>query len=243
MITSPTSILEPLATKQSEIPREEKRRRWFELFLVLSLSLGIVLLNSFYLLKNAPAVALKMSALRSMYGFTHEGLSLLLLAYVLSRRRLRLQDLGLRWSKRDAIPSIVVTVLGGLSYVTGAILLQAVHSGLYGSISRGPGARQFFSGPTIWSLPFVLLNPFFEELIVRAYVMTEIKALTGSTIGAIASSVVLQASYHLYYGWMGALSLVFPFMVFAIYYSRSRQAVPIITAHEVFDLYGLYRLM
>jgi len=243
MVTTPIPLPEALAVTLPEISKEEKRQRWFELFLVLALSLGIVLLNSFYLLKNAPGVALKMSALRSLYGFTHEGLSLLLLAYVLSRRRLRLQDLGLRWSRRDVIPSIVVTVLGGLSYVAGAIFLQAVHYGLYGSISRGSNARQFFSSPTIWALPFVLLNPFFEELIVRAYVMTEIKALTGSTIAAIGSSVVLQASYHLYYGWMGALSVAFPFMVFAIYYSRSRQAVPIIMAHEVFDLYGIYRLM
>ena len=243
MVTTPIPSPESLAVTLPEISKEEKRQRWFELFLVLALSFGIVLLNSFYLLKNAPGVALKMSALRSLYGFTHEGLSLLLLAYVLSRRRLRLQDLGLRWSRRDVIPSIVVTVLGGLSYVAGAIFLQAVHYGLYGSISRGSNARQFFSSPTIWALPFVLLNPFFEELIVRAYVMTEIKALTSSTIAAIGSSVVLQASYHLYYGWMGALSVAFPFMVFAIYYSRSRQAVPIIIAHEVFDLYGIYRLM
>jgi len=56
-------------------------------------------------------------------------------------------------------------------------------------------------------IPFSLLNPFFEELIVRAYLMTEIMDLTGSAMLAIATSVLLQASYHLYYGWFGALAL------------------------------------
>ena len=184
-----------------------------------------------------------MSALRSLYGIVHEGLSLFLLAYVLSRRKLGFRDLGLQWSRRDVIPSFVVTVLAGLSYVAGALLVQALHYELYGVIAQGPKANQFFSNPSIWALPFSLLNPFFEELIVRAYVMTEIKELTGSTLMAIVLSVVLQASYHLYYGWVGAISVAFPFMIFAIYYARSRRAVPLIVAHAVFDLYGLIRLM
>jgi membrane protease YdiL (CAAX protease family) len=243
MVASLTSLPESSTAIQPEISKEEKRRRWFEVFLVLAMSLGIILLNSFYLLKNVPTAAFKMSSLRSLYGFTHESLSLLLLAYVLSRRKLRLRDLGLQWSTRDVVPSIVVTVLSGLSYIGGALLIQALHYEVYGMISRGPKASQFFSNPSIWALPFVLLNPFFEELIVRAYVMTEIKELTGSTMMAIVFSVLLQASYHLYYGWVGALSIAFLFMVFAIYYSRSRRAVPIIVAHAAFDLYGLFRLM
>jgi len=136
-----------------------------------------------------------------------------------------------------------VTVLAGLSYVVGALLVQALHYELYGAIAHGTRANQYFSNPSIWALPFSLLNPFFEELIVRAYVMTEIKELTGSTLLAILLSVLLQASYHLYYGWVGALSVAFPFMVFAIYYGRSRRVVPLIVAHAAFDLYGLVGLM
>ncbi len=243
MVTPLISLTEAPSAIQSEIPKDEARRRWFEVFLVLAISLGSAFLNSFYLLNNEPTAALKMSTLRSLYGFVHESLSLSLLAYVLSRRRLKLRDLGIQWSKRNVVPSIVVTILAGLSYFAGAILLQAMHYGFYGTISHGPKASQFFSNPTIWALPFLLLNPFFEELIVRAYVMTEIKELTGSTVMAIASSVLIQATYHLYYGWMGALSVAFPFLVFAIYYARSKRAVPIIVAHAVFDLYGFIRLM
>jgi membrane protease YdiL (CAAX protease family) len=73
--------------------------------------------------------------------------------------------------------------------------------------------------------------------------MTEVKELTGSTALAIGFSVFLQASYHLYYGWYGALSIAFLFLVFAIYYARSKRAGPIIFAHAAFDFYALIRMM
>ncbi len=92
------------------------------------------------------------------------------------------------------------------------------------------------------AIPFVLLNPFFEELIVRAYLMTELKFLTGSWAVAGIVSVLLQASYHLYYGWSRASTLVFLFVVFAIYYARKRKDTPIVVAHGVFDLIGFVQL-
>jgi len=116
----------------------EKRQRWFELFLVVSISLGLFLLNSVYLLKNSPAAPLSMTTLRSLHGIVHETLSLSLVGYVLSRRKLGLKSLGLGWSRRDVVPSFVVTVLAGLSYFAVALLLQLLHYELFGAITRGP---------------------------------------------------------------------------------------------------------
>lgn len=228
---------------QGEITSEERRLRWFELFLVVALSLGLPLLNSFYLLKNAPTVAVRMTNLRSLYAIAHEGLCLLLLVYVLSRRKLGLQSLGLRWSKKDIIPGAVLTMSSGLAYIAGAVLLQLLHRQLFGAFSRGPRPEQFFAGYSVAAVPFMLLNPFFEELIVRAYLMTEVKELTGSAGIAIFSSVILQAAYHLYYGWLGALALACLFLVFAIYYGQTGRAVPVVFAHAVFDLYALVRMI
>jgi membrane protease YdiL (CAAX protease family) len=239
---APLYVVTP-STGAIETSNEERRRRWFELFLVLSLSVGLSLLNSIYFLQNAPTVAMRLTSLRNFYGIVQESLSLLLLTYVLSRRKISLRDLGLQWSRRDIAPSLAVTILSYLAYVAGAWTLQFLHYELYRSIWRGTSAKQFFSGPTLMAVPFMLLNPFFEELIVRAYVMTEIKGLTGSTALAIGSSVVLQASYHLYYGWYGALSVAFLFLVFAIYYARCKRVGPIIFAHAAFDLYALVRMM
>ena len=72
--------------------------------------------------------------------------------------------------------------------------------------------------------------------------MTEIKALTNSWMLAAVLSVTLQTSYHLYYGWQGALSLAFQFLVFAIYFARTQKATPIILAHGIFDFYGLLQI-
>jgi membrane protease YdiL (CAAX protease family) len=92
------------------------------------------------------------------------------------------------------------------------------------------------------AIPLSLLNPFFEELIVRAYLMTEVIELTGSSTLAVALSVFVQFSYHLYYGWGGAISLAFFFLALALYYVRSRRALPVIIAHGLLDIYALIRL-
>lgn len=80
-------------------------------------------------------------------------------------------------------------------------------------------------------------------MIVRAYLTTEVIELTGSSTLAVALSVAVQFSYHLYYGWTGAISLSFLFLTLAMYYVRTRRALPVIVAHGVFDVYGLLRLM
>ena len=72
--------------------------------------------------------------------------------------------------------------------------------------------------------------------------MTEVKALTGSWILSAALSIALQSSYHLYYGWLGAITLSFQFLAFAIYYARTQRATPIIVAHGFFDIIALIRL-
>jgi membrane protease YdiL (CAAX protease family) len=72
--------------------------------------------------------------------------------------------------------------------------------------------------------------------------MNEVIDLTVSPALAVAFSVVVQFSYHLYYGWEGAIALSFQFLIFALYYARSRRALPVIVAHGISDIYGLLRL-
>lgn len=72
--------------------------------------------------------------------------------------------------------------------------------------------------------------------------MTEIGELTGSSVLAAIASVILQSAYHLYYGWLGALSISFLFIFFAVYYALTRRAFPIIVAHGIFDIVALVRM-
>ena len=71
--------------------------------------------------------------------------------------------------------------------------------------------------------------------------MTEIVELTGSSPLAVALRVALQFSYHIYYGWVGASSMAFFSLALALYYVRSRRALPVIVAHGLSDIYALIR--
>jgi len=97
---------------------------------------------------------------------------------------------------------------------------------------------QIVFGGTIYgaTILFQFLNPFFEELIVRAYVMTEIRFLTNSTYKAIVVSTLLQTSYHFYQGGAMALAESASFLVFSIFYAKTNRIAPVILAHMYMDV-------
>jgi membrane protease YdiL (CAAX protease family) len=215
----------------------DRRMRWFELSFVLLLALGQYFLTNIYMLSGARYLHQADSSFR-LFSLLQETTSLLLLGYVLSRRRLRFRDLGLRWSIRDLGSGAAVTIAGGIACYSVYFLIPQVERILMHSSAIGQTSYSDYVGPSM--IPLLLLNPFFEELIVRAYLMTEVRELTGSPMLAVLVSVAVQTSYHLYKGWRGAISLTFMFLVFSVYYSRTRRITPVILAHEVFDLATLY---
>jgi len=234
-----------VVTLPSALPEElsdAKRQRWFEVCLVLMVACGGAFFNALDILKNGPSAASQMTNARWSFGIIQEVTALFLLGYVLSRRGLRFKYLGLGYSLRDIGVGLLVTGISLIAYLLGSTVVQLFHYELYCSFAVGPTGSTFFRHPSAMAVPFCLVNPFFEELIVRAYLMTEVLELTGSPILAVALSVAVQSSYHLYYGWTGALSLSFQFLVFAFYYVRSRRALPVIVAHGLLDVYSLIRL-
>jgi membrane protease YdiL (CAAX protease family) len=220
----------------------ERRMRWFELSLVILVSCGTIFLNSLYIFFKGPGPVPQYQQYRWVTGLTHEVASLLLLVYVLSRRNLRLANLGFRWSAKDLLLGLPAAIGGFFAYAIGFLIVSFIHRLVLGSPAVGPNARAFFSHPGLAIIPYVLLNPFFEELIVRAYLMTELLELTGSAFLAVAVSVLVLASYHLYYGWVGAISIGFMFLAFSIFFLKTRRALPIISAHGLIDIYGIFRL-
>jgi membrane protease YdiL (CAAX protease family) len=228
-----------------EAPPEDTsalRLRWFELALVLSIAFGSPVFSSLHVLATGQPGTSYSPGSRWSYQFLQEIASLLLLGYVLSRRKLGLKNLGLRWSLRDLTIGAGIAVGSYCAYIVGTLIVHVIHNAIFGTTHGTTTLPVVFGHAGVFAVPFVLLNPFFEELIVRAYLMTEVRALTGSATLAIALSVALQTAYHLYYGWQGALSLAFMFLVFAVYYSRTRKAIPIIVAHGAFDLLALDQL-
>jgi len=222
---------------------ESRRQRWFEVGLVLLVAFGGAFLNAADLLHKGPAGFPQVSNARWAVGTIQEITALILLGYVLSRRGLRLRNLGFSWRVRDVGVGFLDAGTCFATYLLGSIVVHLLHYGIYGYVATGPSGRDFFAHPPVAAIPFFLLNPFFEEIIVRAYLMTEILELTGSAKAAVGASVVVQSGYHLYYGWVGALSLSFIFLVLAIYFVRSRRVVPVIVAHALFDIAGFISLL
>ncbi len=96
-------------------------------------------------------------------------------------------------------------------------------------------------GLSAFTIVLVCLNPFFEELIVRGYLMSEILDLTGNGTLAVVASVAVQMSYHLYQGLANGIVLTTTFVVFSIYFLRSRRIAPLVLAHFFLDAYALIR--
>jgi len=230
--TAPTVV-------EAEIPVGSARLRWFEVCLVLLITCGSNFLSSLYIFVNGPSGVSHFPGARWTMGIVQESAGLLLLGYVLFRSNRRFKDIGLSWSLRQVGSGLLVAIISYISYSIGYTLIHFLHAALFPHAAAGPTPRDLFGHASLMMVPFSLLNPFFEELIVRAYLMTEVSALTGSSVLAIILSVLVQTSYHLYYGWIGALTLSFQFLVFAIYFARTRKALPIIVAHGIFDLLAL----
>jgi membrane protease YdiL (CAAX protease family) len=83
---------------------------------------------------------------------------------------------------------------------------------------------------------FLFTNAFYEELIVRAYLMSEIISWKRSTLLAGVVSVGIQSLYHIYQGVPNMISIAALFSVYAIYYAKSRRILPVILAHLYVDI-------
>ena len=223
------------------IVQTEKRRRWLEVALVLIIAFGNSLLYSLFSLRNGAPHDPSVSSVKYAALIVQQASTLPLLGYVLSRRGLSFRSIGLRWAPLDVGVGTILAITSYVVYGFGYAFIGTFHHAMLGADAT---ARNVFGHPSVvFAIANCLLNPFFEELVVRAYLMTEVVELTGSTLSAVILSVLVQFSYHLYYGWAGAISLSFQFLIYALYFAHWRRAVPIIIAHGFFDVYGMLRLL
>lgn len=235
------------STALEELPVKELRQRkfspkvlrWFELGLVLSIAFSHSLIGCIDLLQHGRSVLPAKLGATWTAALVREIGCILLLGYVLSRRKLSFKDLGLRWSFWDIPRGIGLTVGAYLIHAVAAIILLLCQRHFFPHANPGILPRDLYGHMSALTLPFLLLNPFFEELIVRAYLMSEVRDLTGSWLLAALLSTGVQTSYHLYYGWTIAMALGFQFLMLSLYYARTRRITPVIFAHEVFDLIAL----
>jgi membrane protease YdiL (CAAX protease family) len=211
----------------------------FEVGLVLYVAFIGPVFISLYSLFQGKLIDSGMSAnARWIIGILQEAGALGVLAYVLSRSSRCFSNLGLRWAWKDAGWSLLLAIAGYASFY---ICYIGIAWGVYatsGQPLHPPDIGRYFfhGGVGMIAILFALLNGFYEELIARAYLITEIKRLAGNPLLAIGASVALQTIYHLYQGIPLALSHMFAFLIFSIYYAVTGRAWPVILAHVLTDL-------
>lgn len=214
--------------------------RWLDLALVMSVAFSYPVLTSLNLVFHP--VAPKSSNMRLVTGVFEEATALLLFMVLWRRQGRSLKDIGLSFRWTDIFKSLGLAFAALVAMFFSFVAIKSTWVALTSHEPYWADTQDRFATTSVWLLlPFLLLNPFFEEILVRGYLMTEIKDLRKSVVLAMLISIGLQTSYHLYYGVAGALVVGSGFIIFAAYYAKSRRLMPVILAHLLWDLTALLR--
>jgi membrane protease YdiL (CAAX protease family) len=222
-------------------PLPDRRQRIAGLLVVLAVAFLSSILASLYATHQQWVSGYSDAQLR--YGYLNRFLmqltSLALLTYVIRQNRQKLSDFGITFRAEEIIYGMLVWGFAMICYrLASPILLSFCE--LFGWQRAAPFVPQLRVGLSFVIYCFLIVNPVFEEMIVRAFFMSEIMALTESSTLAVFLSTVVQTSYHIYQGIPYALSAGVIFLIFSAYYARTRRIVPIIVAHFITDLVAHY---
>jgi membrane protease YdiL (CAAX protease family) len=217
------------------------RRRLQALCLVLFVSFGRGIFASVYSLTGALATGdQRQTQARLLSVLISDTASLAVFWYVLSGQGRRWKDIGWNFEWTDILRAVALLIGSQFASYLVSILVQTSyysHFGHYLAPKSLHGLLGF--GISGLSIAVVFMNPFFEELIVRGYLMSEIVDLGGNGALAIFLSIAVQMSYHLYQGLAHGIGLTVTFAVYSIYFWKTRRLVPVVLAHFCLDAYAL----
>jgi membrane protease YdiL (CAAX protease family) len=223
----------------------DRKLRIFELFLVCFIAFGGSLIASTYHWFSGLPRSGNLESYRWWYGMSQEAGALILLWYVMQRHSERFSHLGLRWNWLDVALTPALWAACYAAYYLSYAIIGIYFSPFLDSRMHSQVSTFLFSGGvTAGMILFAVLNPFFEELIVRAFLITQLRKV-GCNIGiAVAASVLVQVSYHFYQGTWIALSHVGDFLILSLYYAKTNRILAPILVHMIFDLWPtLYYLV
>jgi membrane protease YdiL (CAAX protease family) len=222
-------------------PMDSARKlRWVELLLVVGVAFsGPLLASSYIVLGGTLDAGRGSSALRWAATLVSDALAVCVLVYVLYRQGRGLRDLGVGFARSDVIASFSLAVWSFLVFYTCYYCVGWATVALTGQSVNPHRVPMLEGGLSAGVLVFVAVNSVYEELLARAFVISEVKALIGSPVIAAAASVILQTAYHLYQGLPQAAALAAAFTVFSLYYLSTRRVWPLILAHFYLDLFAL----
>jgi membrane protease YdiL (CAAX protease family) len=217
-----------------EVPSVTESHRWIDLGLVLMVAFATTILGSIY--KAFFPQPLNYTNFRLAIGLVDEATALALFFVLFKRQGRSLQNIGFGFRWTDLPKALGLTMAGFIAMYAMFLTVRYAYFFITLRTLHENGPRSNFSGASVWLiLPFLIVNGFFEETIVRGYLMTELIELRKSVVLATVLSLAIQTSYHLYYGVLGAAIVGSGLSVFAIYYAKSRRLMPVILGHMIWD--------
>jgi membrane protease YdiL (CAAX protease family) len=210
-------------------PVPDRRLRILELALVLAVAFLGSIIYSMYLWWIGQPLS-PSATLDEVHRILDSATSIALLAYVLHRQGRSLERIGLTARLSD-LPLTVL--LGFFSALLTGSLGQLMAPFLHGRKTvpeSSPGLLHWLA---------VIPGAAKEELIVRAFLITEVSELTGSEGLAVLASVGLQTLYHTYQGTASALYAAGGFLVASVFYAGTRRITPVILVHAMHNFWVL----
>jgi len=155
--------------------------------------------------------------------------------YVLRANGERLADFTkpARWG--DVPRTVGLLLASWLPYVLVMAALW-LWTPLLDRIPRPHNVELFRSRLSVPYLALLLVNPFCEELWMRAFLQTRLGQLGWRAPLIVLTSASAQAGYHLYQGIAFVAAYAVVFAVLAVYYQRARRVWPVVGVHLIADL-------
>jgi len=172
-----------------------------------------------------------------------EVCSLLLLWFILSGQNRSWRDIGWNPTWTDIPYALALILVKRICQGVVNLWFQVFYRSIAGHTLQPTTTHGALgAGISVLTIALVLINPVFEELIVRAYAMSEMMALRSGPVLAVLLSVVLQMSYHVYQGTLRGIALAVGFTISSVFFLKTKRIVPVVLAHFWADAYALVRL-
>lgn len=213
--------------------RETSSAGWGELLVVVTIAFGLPIYWSFSAVL-APTIEASFSE-AGLWGMVfYELLVLALLVPVLWFRGWTPHALGLQWQGRDVRPALGLLIACIAACYPVSWLGADMAEGVNPSMDAMVAGKLSLAAVVAISL----INPIFEEVFVCAYVIRVLQR-HHSPAFAVNVSVAIRASYHLYQGPIGTISLVIVGLILGWWFARTGRLWPAIVAHGLMDLLAL----
>ncbi len=138
----------------------------------------------------------------------------------------------------DVLRAIGLAIAGYAAYWAVVSTLSSVAPRFVTEWDRPKSLDHMRAPLTAAYLAYMIMNPHYEELIIRGFLQTRLAQAGFSSFSIVMASTLLQAGYHIYQGLPAALGLWAAFLFWGAYYRKHRRIWPVVGAHLIMDLMG-----